>query len=165
MKMSPELVSLVRAMLLNRRVAALATLHDGLPSASMVPFAATVVTGRLVLIVHVSGLAAHTRDMRSHPEVCLLATARESPDVPPQALPRISIPAVAEFVPQDHPEHAAFEAAYLAMFPDSAPLFTFADFSLVALVPTSARLVAGFAQAMTLSADSLQAAVSGAADV
>lgn len=165
MKMSPELVSLVRAMLVNRRVAALATLHDGHPFASMVPFAATVVTGRITLLVHVSGLAAHTRDMRSHPEVCLLVTAPESPDVPPQALPRISIPAMAEFVPQDHPEYAAFKAAYLARFPDSAPLFTFADFSLVALVPTSARLVAGFAQAMTLSADSLQAVLTDAPDV
>lgn len=31
MDMSPELVDLVRALLLNRRVAAVATLHDGLP--------------------------------------------------------------------------------------------------------------------------------------
>lgn len=162
MDMSPELVDLVRALLLNRRVAALATLHDGLPFASMVPFAATVATGRLALLVHVSGLAAHTRDMQSHPEVCLLVTAAESADVPPQALPRISIPAVAEFVPRDHPEYPSLEAAYLTKFPEAAPLFDFADFSLVALVPTSARLVAGFARAMTLSADSLQAAITDA---
>jgi heme iron utilization protein len=159
MNLSPELVGLVRALLLNRGVAALATLHDGLPSASMVPFAATVVTGRFVLLVHVSGLAAHTRDMQSHPEVCLLVTAAESADVPPQALPRISIPAVAEFVSRDHEDHATLEAAYLAKFPEAAPLFGFADFSLVALVPTSARLVAGFARATTISADSLRAAL------
>jgi putative heme iron utilization protein len=159
MSLSPELVSLVRGMLLNRSVAALATLHEGLPCASMVPFAATLATGRLALVVHVSGLAAHTRDMQSHPEVCLLVTVAESADIAPQALPRISIPAVAEFVPQDHPEYAAFEATYLAKFPEAAPLFSFADFSLVALVPTSARLVAGFARAATLSADSLRAAL------
>jgi hypothetical protein len=94
MNLSPELVGLVRALLLNRGVAALATLHDGLPSASMVPFAATAATGRFVLLVHVSGMAAHTRDMQSRPEVCLLVTTPESADVPPQALPRISIPAV-----------------------------------------------------------------------
>ena len=162
MKLSPRLIDLVRALLVNRGVAGLATLHDGRPFASMVPFAATVATGRLALLVHVSGLAAHTRDMQSHPEVCLLVTAAESADVPPQALPRISIPAVAEFVSQDHPEHAAFEAVYLAKFPEAAPLFGFADFSLVALVPMSARLVAGFARAMTLSADSLQAAITDA---
>ena len=31
-------------------------------------------TGRFVLLVHVSGMAAHTRDMQSRPEVCLLVT-------------------------------------------------------------------------------------------
>lgn len=160
MNLSPKLIDLVRALLVNRGVAGLATLHDSRPFASMVPFAATVATGRLALLVHVSGLAAHTRDMQSQPEVCLLVTAAESADVPPQALPRISIPAVAEFVSQDHPEHAAFEAVYLAKFPEAAPLFGFADFSLVTLVPTSARLVAGFARALTLSADSLHDALS-----
>ena len=164
MNLSLELVGLVRALLLNRGVAALATLHDGLPSASMVPFATAMATGRLAVLVHVSGLAAHTSDMQSHPEVCLLVTAAESADVPPQALPRISIPAVAEFVRRDHEDYATLEAAYLAKFPEAAPLFGFADFSLVALVPTSARLVAGFARATTVSADTLQAALADHTD-
>jgi putative heme iron utilization protein len=159
MSVSPELISLVRALLRNRGVAALATLHDGLPFASMVPFAATVATGRLLLLVHVSGLAAHTRDMRSHPQVCLLVTAAESADVPPQALPRISIPAVAKFVSRDHEDYVTLEAAYLAKFPEATDLFGFTDFSLVAMKPTSARLVAGFARATTISADSLRAAL------
>jgi putative heme iron utilization protein len=118
-----------------------------------------VATGRFVLLVHVSGLVAHTRDMQSHPQVCLLVTAAESADVPPQALPRISSPAVAEFVSRDHEDHATLEPAYLAKFPEAASFFGFADFSLVALVPTSARLAAGFARAVTLSADSLRAAL------
>lgn len=147
--------AVLRDLLLGRGVAALATLHDDRPFASMVPFAATTVGSRVRLVVHVSGLASHTRDMRTHANVCLLITAAESAGVPPQALPRVSIPAVAEFVPADTPDHAALKAAYLEKFPDAEPLFGFADFALVALVPTSARLVAGFARAHTLAPETL----------
>ena len=160
--MDAALPSVLRSLVLGRSVAALATLHDGAPFASMVPFAATLHGGRLRLVAHVSGLAAHTRDMRADPAVCLLVTAAESADVPPQALPRVSLPGRAEFVPADHPHHAVLKAAYLAKFPEAADLFAFADFSLVAIEPTSARLVAGFARATTLSADSLAAAMTGA---
>lgn len=155
---------ILRALLVGRSVAALATLHDGLPFASMVPFAATTVGGRVRVVVHVSGLASHTRDMRSHADVCLLITAAETAALPPQAMPRVSIPAVAEFVPSDAPEHAALKAAYLDKFPDAEPLFDFADFAVVALVPTSARLVAGFARAMTVSPETLLAALADAGD-
>jgi heme iron utilization protein len=162
--MDAALTSVLRSLVLGRSVAALATLHDRAPCAAMVPFAAALHGGRLRLVAHVSSLAAHTRDMRAAPEVCLLVTAAESEGVPPQALPRVSLPGRAEFIPTDHPDHAALEAAYLARFPEAADLFAFADFSLVAIEPTSARLVAGFARAMTLSAESLAAAVAAAAE-
>ena len=149
----------LRSLLLGRGVAALATLHEGRPFASMIPFAATVATGKLRLVTHVSGLSAHTRDMLSAPEVCLLITAADSPEVMPQALPRVSLPAVAEFIPPEHPDHAAFKAAYLAKFPHAADFFMLGDFSLVALEPTSARLIASFARAQTLAPDALAAAV------
>ncbi|MFM8292652.1 MAG: pyridoxamine 5'-phosphate oxidase family protein [Planctomycetia bacterium] len=163
--MSPdaELGGVLRWLLLGRGVAALATLHEGRPFASMVPFACAVHGGRLRLVTHVSGLAAHTRDMRMEPEVCLLITAAESEGVPPQALPRVSLPGQAEFIAADHPEHAALKAAYLDKFPEAADLFSFADFSLVAIEPTSGRLVAGFARAMTLAPEALVAAVAGGA--
>lgn len=164
MKPDMEHFALLNALLVGRGVAALATLHDGRPFASMVPFAATTVGGRLRLVVHVSGLASHTRDMRADPEVCLLITAAESGGVPPQAVPRVSIPAVAEFVPADAPDHAALKAAYLEKFPEAEPLFGFADFAVVALAPTAARFVAGFARAMTLSVETLQAALTISGD-
>ena len=158
MNLDPSLTVLLRALLLGRGVAALATLHDGRPFASMVPFAATTAGGRLQLIVHVSGLAAHTRDMRSTPDVCLLITASESEAVLPQALPRVSISGRAGFIAKEHPEHAMLKAAYLGKFPEAADLFHLGDFSIVAIEPASARFVAGFARAMTLSAESLTAA-------
>ena len=158
MNLDPSLTTLLRALLLGRGVACLATLHDGRPFASMVPFAATTVGGRLQLIVHVSGLATHTRDMGSSPDVCLMMMAPETDEVPPQALPRVSISGQAEFIAKDDPEHAMLKAAYLGKFPEAADLFQLGDFSIVAIEPTSARFVAGFARAMTLSAESLTAA-------
>ncbi len=157
--MSDASTHVLHDLLTHRTVAALATLHDGRPFASMIPFAAYVAAGRLRLITHVSGLSAHTRDMLSAPEVCLLITAADAPDVMPQALPRVSIPAVAEFIPPEHPDHAVLKAAYLTKFPQTADFFLLGDFSLVALEPTSARLIAGFARAQTLSVDALAAAI------
>lgn len=154
---SAVLASLIRG----RSVAALATLHDGAPFASMVPYVPLVTNSppRLRLVTHVSGLSAHTRDMRADPRVCLLVMAAESDGVPPQALPRISLPCTAEFVPAGHADHDLLRDAYLARFPHAADYFLLGDFSLVALVPQSARLVAGFARAATVSAGELAAAL------
>lgn len=159
--MSDASINVLHDLLTNRPMAAMATLHDGRPFASMIPFATHVAAGRLRLVTHVSGLSSHTRDMLAAPEVCLLITAADSSEVMPQALPRVSIPAVAEFIPPGHPDHASLKAAYLEKFPHAADFFLLGDFSLVALEPTSARLIAGFARAQTLSADVLAAAVEG----
>jgi putative heme iron utilization protein len=161
MNLQPEMAAVVRSLVLGRGVAALATFHDGKPFASMVPFAVAATAGELRLVTHVSGLAAHTRDMRATPDVCLLITAPESAGTMPQALPRVSISAVAEFVPREHPSHDVVKAAYLGRFPEAADLFQLGDFSLVAFAPTSARLVAGFARALTLSADTIAEAIVG----
>ena len=157
--MSAPLAAVLRSLLLDRNTAALATLDGNWPAASMIPFALHVGPGGLRLLTHVSGLAAHTRQMRAAPEVSLLVTAAETPGGMPQALPRVSIPARAEFIPADHPDHAPFKAAYLAKFPDAADLFLLGDFSIVAFVPEPARLVAGFARAVTFPPEALVAAV------
>ena len=85
--------------------------------------------------------------------------APESDAVPPQALPRVSISGRARFVPGDDAEHASLKAAYLGKFPEAADLFQLGDFSIVAIEPASARFVAGFARAMTLTPESLAAAL------
>jgi putative heme iron utilization protein len=148
--------SILRGLLRERGTAALATLHDGLPFASMVPIGVASTAAGLRLVTHVSRLAAHTRDMLASPEVCLLLTAPESAAMP-QALPRVSIPAVAKFIPPEHADYAAFRAAYLARHPQAADLFQLGDFSIVAFTPLSARLVAGFGRAHTLKPEALAA--------
>ena len=165
MSLDSASLGLLRSLLVERSTAALATLHDGRPCASMIPFTTTTALGSLRVVTHVSGLSAHTRDMRSNPDVCLLVTAPEAQGVPPQALPRVSINAVATFVSPDHSAHARVKAAYLDTFPHAADLFLLGDFSLVVFEPTSARLITGFGRAFTLSPDILMAALTAVTDV
>jgi putative heme iron utilization protein len=156
MNLDTPSITILRSLLASSRTAALATLHDGLPFASMVPIAVASTASGLRLVTHVSRLAAHTRDMLAAPEVCLLLTAPESAAMP-QALPRVSIPAVAEFIPPEHADYTALRAAYLARHPQAADLFQLGDFSIVAFTPLSARLVAGFGRAHTLKPEALAA--------
>jgi heme iron utilization protein len=155
--MNPETTGLLRQLVFDRPVAALGTLHDGLPFVSMVPFAVSPDGGHFV--IHISRLAAHTKDLQATPEVCLMIAAADDPETMPQALARVSIPGVAHFVAEGSADHGAFRAAYLAKFPSAEPLFDFPDFSLVAISPRSARFIAGFAQASTLSAETLRRAL------
>lgn len=149
----------LRSLLLDRPTAALATLQEGRPAVSMIPFAVQFGPPGLRLVTHVSSLAAHTREMLAEPQVCLLVTAADSPDVMPQALPRVSIPARATFVPAGHPDREGLEAAYLAKFPEASDLFQLGDFTIVAFAPERARLVAGFARAVTLTPEAMAAAI------
>jgi putative heme iron utilization protein len=159
--MAESLAGVLSSLLLGRSTAALATLHEGRPAVSMIPFAVRRAGGRLQLVTHVSGLAAHTADMRSCREVSLLVSGPEEAGAMPQSLPRVSIQARAAFFPPDHPDHAACRACYLAKFPDAAGLFQLGDFSIVAFEIESARLVAGFARAVTLAPEAIASALGG----
>lgn len=151
--MDADAARMLRRLLAEQPTAALATLHQGEPAVSMVPF--VLPAGATAPIIHVSGLAAHTRDMREHPRVALLVTADATGPWPPQALPRVSLTADARALPRDSAEAAAAGAAYLARFPDSAVTFELGDFGLFALQPVAARLVAGFGRAYSLVGEAL----------
>jgi putative heme iron utilization protein len=147
----------LRRLIAAQPLAALGTLHDGAPAVSMVPFA--LLPDATGFVIHVSDLAAHTRDMLQQPAVALLVTAAPTTGISPQETPRVSISGRAESCAVDTPAHAAARAAYLARFPESEPMFGFADFKLLVIRPTGARWVAGFARAVSLSAADLEAAL------
>lgn len=130
-------------------VAALATLHQGEPAVSMVPYA-LLPDGRF--IIHVSRLATHTKDMQAHAQVSLLVTAPIASADTPLALPRVSVQGRASVCIPEAPDHAAARAAYLAKLPDAEELFGFGDFSLVLIEPKALRYVAGFGQAHAVTA-------------
>lgn len=147
--LTERLEQLVRA----RSTAALATLHAHAPRASMVAYA--IAADGAGFIIHVSTLAAHTKDMLADARVSLLIAEAESGGKSPLALARVSVHAMAEPIASDSPALAEFKGAYLARFPDAEQLFGFDDFSMFLIRPVSARFVAGFGQAHSLSAESL----------
>lgn len=153
-----RLARALRELLVQRRVASLATVQaDGTPFVSMVPYAIERTLGLLVL--HVSGLAAHTGNMAQQPLTACLVTAPEVDGEPVHALPRVTLHTRAETLHTDHPAWALCRAAYLARFPDAEPMTALPDFRFVALHLLSARQVAGFGAARSVDADELRLAL------
>lgn len=154
--MNTDTSRVLRALLQEQSVAALGTLQDNEPYVSMVPFAVTP-TGKS-LIIHTSRLAAHTQNMRRNERVSVLVTEPEGADKIAQSLARVTIQGNAREAAVEEADYPRWREAYLGRFPSAAPLFDFADFSLTLIDVASARLVAGFAQAVSLDADSFAVA-------
>ena len=113
------------------------------------------------LILHVSRLAAHTQDMLDHPDVSLLITDAEAAGKMAQALARVTVQGRAEMLDRDSQRSADARAIYLSRFPDAAALFEFSDFNIVIIQPISARVIAGFGQAITITGEDFATTVGG----
>ena len=151
--MKDEQAALVRSLLERQRIAALGTLHDGEPYVSMVPYA--VLADGPDFVIHVSALAAHTRDMLREDRVSLLIIAPEDPEVPPQATLRLTVQGDAIQLDKASDRYAQAKRVYLARFPDSETMFGLGDFSIFAIRARLLRFVGGFAQARSLTAETL----------
>jgi len=150
----PRLTLALRSLLQTQRVAALGTLGaDGLPFVSMVPFAVEPVSAALV--IHVSALAAHTRNLQGTPQVSLLVMQSEVADEPVHALPRVTLEGRAMVLRRDSADWAQARDAYLARFPEAEPMTELGDFMFVAIAVSGARQVAGFGAARSLDADAV----------
>lgn len=152
--MNAELSEPLARLLRERRTAALGTLRAGAPFVSMVPYA--LAADGSGFIVHVSELAAHTKDMLADARVSLMIAEAEDGGKSPLALARVSVQGTVLRIPSDAQAHPALKAAYLARFPDAEPMFGFTDFSIFLIRPDAARFVAGFGQAHSLSGESMQ---------
>lgn len=151
----PRLTHDLRTLLDTQRVAALGTLgDDGLPFVSMVPFALEPLSA--CLVIHVSGLAAHTRNLQASPKVSLLVMQAEVAGEPVHALPRVTLIGQAMVLERDTTEWMQSRAAYLARFPEAEPMTQLGDFMFVAIRLAGARQVAGFGAARSLDAETLQ---------
>lgn len=153
--MTPEHAAKLANLVRSREAAALGTLHAGAPFVSMVPYA--VLPDGSGFVVHVSRLAGHTKDMLAAPQVSLLVMQPEGEGVAAQALARVSIQGEAREMARESDGERECREAYLARFPESAPLTEFGDFSFFVIRPSQARFVAGFAQAMSVTAETLAA--------
>jgi len=151
----PRLGRALRALLQARRTVALGTLgaQDGAPFVSMAPYA--IDTAQRCLVIHVSGLAAHTANMAAHPRVSVLVAAGETDGAPVHDLPRVTLEGVARTPAPGSPEHACARAAYLGRFPDAEMMTELPDFRFVTITVTSARQVAGFGSARSVAPEEL----------
>jgi hypothetical protein len=138
----------------NTRIAALGTIRDEAPRVSMVAYIAA--QDFSAYYVHVSRLAQHTVDMQKNKQVSLLIAEADDGRSDPQTLARLSIRGSAEFMENGEPGYAPVKNQYIERFPESEPLFKFADFGLWRIKPKGARFVAGFAKAYNLSPETLQ---------
>lgn len=153
----PRLTSALRALLAAQRVAALGTLgDDGAPFVSMVPFAVDAQDRSLV--IHISGLAAHTRNLQRTPRASLMVCQAEVTGEPVHALPRVTLDVQAADAAAGADAQACRDA-YLARFPEAEPMTALGDFRFVRLRTLGARQVAGFGAARSLDAAELALAL------
>lgn len=156
----PRLTVLLRELLLSKRVAALGTVgKNGEPFVSMVPYAIEPSMGCIVL--HVSGLAAHTGNMQDRPPVSVLVMQSEMQGEPVHALPRVSLEGKAAVLTPQTPAWQACRAAYLARFPEAEPMTQLGDFMFVAIHIDGARQIAGFGSARSIDSAEVRRALMG----
>ena len=145
----------LRQLLLSRRVAALGTSDaKGNPFVSMVPFAACPGRGRVV--IHVSGMAAHTGHMRERPAVSLLVATGEAPGEPVHALQRVTMQGTATTPEPGGAEWEECRSAYLDRFPEAEPMTRLGDFRFVAIDVDHGRHVEGFGTARNVTGEELE---------
>lgn len=151
--MNAEMTKRLSQLIRSHSTAALGTLHAEAPYVSLVPYA--IAADGSGFIIHVSTLAAHTKDMLADARVSVLIAEAEGGGKSPQALQRVSVQGAARRIASDAPELNGFKDTYLARFPEAEQMFGFADFSIFLIRPVAARFVAGFGQAHSLSAESM----------
>lgn len=116
----PRLTRQLQQLLAGQRVAALGTIaDDGAPLVSMVPFAVERALG--VFVIHVSDLAAHSRNLQTRPRVSLLVMQPAAPGEPVHALPRVTFDGQARVPAPGGDEWRACRQAYVDRFPSLFP--------------------------------------------
>jgi heme iron utilization protein len=139
------------ALVLAAKSAALATVHEGLPYASLVT-PAWDVDGAPVLLL--SSLAAHTRHLRANPACALLLTGQPA-DENPQTTPRLTLGGTARQI-----EAEAVRERYLQTHPYAATYAGFGDFAFWKITVSTAQYVGGFGNAGVLEIAALQQEIS-----
>ncbi len=143
-------------LLLNGRWAALASLDDSGPLASMVAYAPDPSCGGVLMLL--SELAQHTRNLLEDPRASLVVSAPDVGGGDPQQLARVTLIGEARPLTPGSRTCEDAKAIYLAHLPDAGPRFALADFRLFRLLPATVRYVGGLARAASLSSAELAGA-------
>ncbi len=130
-----------RMLLRAARTGYLATAEEGQP---LVSLATPACAPDLSLLLLLSDLSAHTRQLRRNPR-CSVMVLGVPEGANPQTTPRVSITGVAEI-----DADPALKARWLAIHPYGALYADFGDFALWRVKPLGAMFVGGFARAARL---------------
>ena len=148
-RMDRLLVELLRT----RRTLALGTIDEaGAPAVSMAPWALDPAGPDLIILI--SALAAHTRQLMLHPHASVLVCAGEEAADSVHALPRATLQVEAL-----HPKSGSDDARAalaIARHPAGEMLASLPDFSVVRLRVQAARQIAGFGAVRDVSAARLR---------
>ena len=140
----------------SQRWAAIATVSDGAPLASMVAYAPE--PGLAGLLLFLSQLSAHTRALLESNATSVAITAPDTGEGDPQLLPRVSLQGTITPIPRNSAEFAPAAARYVERFPDSEIRFQLGDFVMFRFVPEDVRYVGGFARATSYTGEQLREA-------
>jgi putative heme iron utilization protein len=125
-----------RRLLRGHRYGALSTLSKklaGFPFGSITPYL-TDHDGSLIILI--SALAEHTKNISHNPRVSLITHNQVSPDIQMQG--RVTVTGLAERLPDRQP----IISRYLRHFPESADLLNL-DFAFYRIVPVAIRYIGG----------------------
>ena len=135
----------IQQLLKQSKVSFLATIGELGPETSMAPFA--IYQDNVLL--HLSTLAKHSTNIERQPGIGLMICTPETAGESPLSLPRLSLQGNVTVVPDEQLEVAT--KAYLRSIPDAEMLFSFTDFRLFQLSPSSIHWVGGFGKARKVS--------------
>ena len=110
------------------------------------------------LIMHLSQLARHTRNLVAEPHISFALSESDDGRSDPQLLARLTLQGSVVAVSPDSPDYERLKARYLSRLPDAEMMFQFADFSLYRFKPDSGRYVEGFASSHAVTPEKLKAA-------
>jgi len=122
---------------------------DGAPDASV---AATLLDADGAFVIYISGLAAHTRHLRTNPRASVLLIEPETTSGNPLARRRLTFACTAEPVARESAAHAELVLAFRQNFGATIDVVaTLPDFQFVRLHPHTGRVVAGFGAAFEVN--------------
>jgi len=131
----------IQTLLTHTNIAFLSSIGEQSPETSMCPYA----LHQGYVILHLSGLARHSKNIQCNQSVGLMICTPETNNTSPLSLARLSLTGMIEVVPE--PEKEVYQQTYLANIPDAQPLFSFPDFTLYRIKVASVFWVGGFGKA------------------
>lgn len=143
-------------LLRGQRWACLGTQDKEQPYVSWVAF--VIETDFSALVLHLSRLARHTRNLEAESLVSLAMSESDDGQGDPQQLARLTLQGRIEAVDPNDGHYEQLKALYLARLPDAEMMFQFDDFSLYRFAPESGRYVEGFASSHVINTEKLRAA-------